>query len=120
MAAELGDQVSCPLRSCVARDSETITRIPRNTTYCQRKPVERAPGHQHDGADHHRTDVEQCDPRELAQTSPRSQEYVRREPGSVRSAPSHAAGGKLAVAARGERALTSFDITACMHEARPP
>ena len=39
MAAELDDQVSCPLRSCVARDSETITKIPRNTTYCQRKPV---------------------------------------------------------------------------------
>src|SRR3979409_1789987 len=38
MAAELEDHVSCPLRSCVALDSETITRIPRNTTYCQRKP----------------------------------------------------------------------------------
>ena len=39
IAAELDDQVSCPLRSCVALDSETITRIPRNTTYCQRKPA---------------------------------------------------------------------------------
>ena len=39
MAAELDDQVSCPLRSCVALDSETITRIPRNATYCQRNPV---------------------------------------------------------------------------------
>ena len=34
MAAELEDHVICPLRSCVALDSETITRIPRNTTYC--------------------------------------------------------------------------------------
>ena len=39
IAAELDDQVSCPLRSCVALDSETITRIPRNMTYCQRRPV---------------------------------------------------------------------------------
>ena len=28
------------------------------------------PGHQHSGDDHHRTDVDQCGPRELAQTSP--------------------------------------------------
>src|SRR6266702_1630297 len=39
MAAELDDQVSCPLRSCVALDSETITRIPRKTTYCHFRPV---------------------------------------------------------------------------------
>ena len=39
MAAELEDQVICPLRSCVALDSETITRIPRNTTYSHFRPV---------------------------------------------------------------------------------
>ena len=36
------------------------------------------------------------------------------------SAPSHAAGAQLAVPAREERAPTSFDITACMHEANLP
>ncbi len=39
MAAELDDHDSCPWRSCVARDSETITKMPRNTTYCQLRPV---------------------------------------------------------------------------------
>jgi hypothetical protein len=38
MAAELDDHDSCPWRSCVALDSEMITRIPRNTTYFQLKP----------------------------------------------------------------------------------
>jgi hypothetical protein len=39
MAAELDDHESCPWRSCVALDSETITRNPRNTTYLQLTPV---------------------------------------------------------------------------------
>jgi len=45
---------------------------------------------------------------------------MRREPGLVTSAPSHAAGAKLAVPAHEERTPASSDVTACMHEADLP